>query len=231
MSTQEVICGDAIELAKTFVPTGPTVLITDPVWPNRAEHLFAGVDAFRLLGHTLMLLSRHRHMITHLVLHVGCTTDPRFLNAIPYYPDWPFWRTCWLRYDCGVSRGQSVIGSDVAYIYGRPRYPEGTRVMPGEAPRGYGSRHRGRGAGTHPCPRDIDHVRWLVRWCTLPGETILDPFCGSGTTLVAAKEHGRNAIGWDIDPAYCELARQNLAQRELFPGSADAVAAQEGAAP
>jgi len=40
---------------------------------------------------------------------------------------------------------------------------------------------------------------------------VLDPFCGSGTTCVAALETGRHWVGYDIDPAYCDLARRRIA--------------------
>ena len=50
----------------------------------------------------------------------------------------------------------------------------------------------------------------LVRDFTDEGETILDPFAGSGTTLVAARRNGREGIGYEIDPNYAEMARRRL---------------------
>lgn len=67
----------------------------------------------------------------------------------------------------------------------------------------------------HPCPKPIKVWTWLVEKASLDGELILDPFMGSGTTLRAAKDLGRRAIGIEIEEKYCEIAVKRLAQEVL----------------
>lgn len=62
----------------------------------------------------------------------------------------------------------------------------------------------------HPCPKPLWLMEALVRDFTDPGETILDPFAGSGTTGVAAIRLGRNFIGWERDPKYHAIATKRL---------------------
>jgi len=64
------------------------------------------------------------------------------------------------------------------------------------------------GASTrkHPAPFPIELAARLVRMFSFYGDTILDPFCGSGTSLIAALRNCRNGIGIEIDPEYCRMA-------------------------
>jgi hypothetical protein len=60
-------------------------------------------------------------------------------------------------------------------------------------------------------------MRALVRDYSRPGDTVLDPCCGAGTTLVAAKEWGRNSIGYDLEQAHVEVSRERVAgARQAF---------------
>ena len=69
---------------------------------------------------------------------------------------------------------------------------------------------KGDARADHPCPKPIGLMLELVELFTDPGETILDPFAGSGTTLVAAKQLGRKAIGIEISEEYCRVAIKRL---------------------
>lgn len=73
--------------------------------------------------------------------------------------------------------------------------------------------------GVHPCQKPVD----LMRWCVgMVDGVILDPFMGSGTTLVAAKMEGREAVGIEIEERYCEIAANRLSQGVLDFGGSDA---------
>jgi modification methylase len=69
------------------------------------------------------------------------------------------------------------------------------------------------GASTlkHPAPFPLELATRLVRMFSFTGDTVLDPFAGTGTTLVAALQNQRNAIGVEIDPDYMSLASRRLA--------------------
>lgn len=69
--------------------------------------------------------------------------------------------------------------------------------------------------GPHPTMKPLPLVKRLVELFSDEGETILDPFAGSGTTLVAARDMGRKAIGIEIDEKYAEVIAKRLSQSNL----------------
>lgn len=64
----------------------------------------------------------------------------------------------------------------------------------------------------HPTQKPEDLMRWCMKQVPKAFETILDPFMGSGTTLVAAKREGRRAVGIELEERYCEAAVKRLQQ-------------------
>ena len=64
----------------------------------------------------------------------------------------------------------------------------------------------------HPTPKPVELYKALALAFSDEGQTILDPFMGSGTTLRAAKDLGRYAIGIEIEEKYCEIAKRRMAQ-------------------
>ena len=90
---------------------------------------------------------------------------------------------------------------------------------------------RGEPVSFHPTQKPLGLMRWLIERHSRPGDLILDPYAGSGTTLRAAKDLGRRAIGIEIEPLYCETAARRLAQEVLpFEEEAEASIRAEGTA-
>jgi site-specific DNA-methyltransferase (adenine-specific) len=63
----------------------------------------------------------------------------------------------------------------------------------------------------HPAPFPVELPEQLIRLYTFADDLVLDPFMGSGSTLVAAARLGRRYVGYDLDPAYVEIARERVA--------------------
>lgn len=73
----------------------------------------------------------------------------------------------------------------------------------------------GTDATSHPAPFPFDLARDHIASWSNPGDLVLDPFSGSGTTAKAAKTLGRQFIGLEVNPEYCRIAEQRLAQEVL----------------
>jgi hypothetical protein len=86
----------------------------------------------------------------------------------------------------------------------------GFRTDPRSANGGYENKPAPPAANHHPTVKPLDLMQWLVRLVTPKGGTVLDPFCGSGSTLVAADREGFDAIGIELDPEYAEIARRRF---------------------
>ena len=125
----------------------------------------------------------------------------------------PDWIICWFKPAAMVRSPFGACNWEPIMFYGNTRPHKGCRVdvvragivpIPDSALKG------------HPCPKPDQWAIGLVRMLSDFGETILDPFMGSGTTLVAAKRLGRKAIGIEIEEKYCAIAVQRL-QQEVLP--------------
>jgi site-specific DNA-methyltransferase (adenine-specific) len=78
----------------------------------------------------------------------------------------------------------------------------------------------------HPAPFPVELAERLIRMFSFAGDTVLDPFAGTGTTAMAAVATGRNSISLEIEPKYLALAEERLREATWLPRSFGAVNAK-----
>ncbi len=91
-----------------------------------------------------------------------------------------------------------------AYLLAKGNPPQPTQRIPDVLEWKYS------GNKLHPTQKPLCVLTPLIQCFSCPGDVVLDPFCGSGSTLVAAKLQGRKSIGIELDPRYSEIARNRL---------------------
>jgi site-specific DNA-methyltransferase (adenine-specific) len=198
--------GDSRELLPQITGSFDAV-ITDPVWPNAPETIPGHQEHEELMRSVSSLLVGRAK---RLVVHLASLSDPRWLVNVD--ARWPFLMQHQLEYAMPSFRGRSMT-NDVAYAFGS--YPE-RKHSPGSV-------HPGRITCTtprdvkqheHPSARSYQHVQGLVKWWAGLGP-ILDPFAGSGTTLLAAKNAGMAVTGIEQEERFCDLIVSRLRQSRM----------------
>lgn len=205
----QVIEGDCLEILSDLPDRSVDVILTDPPWPDTQVNFAA--DPVKLFAQFARQAAR---LTERLIVVLGCDTDIRFLASVP--ESLPFFRICWLRRIPCSYRGSLMYAADVAYVFGHRKTNAINRVIGGEST---AVLQRDQDPNPHPTRRHLEHMSWLVRHLSRTGQLILDPFCGSGTTLVAAKRANRRYCGIDIVREYVEYSRLRLSRETtLFDG-------------
>ena len=123
-----------------------------------------------------------------------------------FYPQ-PFWQICWHKpASSSFNRMGGFNAWEPIFTYGKV-----TKAKLGQDYILCNVLNLKKGAESeHPCPKPLPLMIKLLEHFSEPNDFILDPFCGSGTTCVAAKMLGRHYIGIDISEKYCEIARMRI---------------------
>jgi site-specific DNA-methyltransferase (adenine-specific) len=213
--------GDSREIAPTLTAD---VLITDPpygiglVSKRNADYRVRGFDHKGLPPASVIYEDSREHVegliasvVRVLVARIGRAVvfpGPKMLFA---YPEPASIGAVWTPAGGGRTAWGFQCSHPILY-YGKDPYLVDGK---GGRPNGFKDDQPGREDLDHPCPKPLPWMLWAVNRASRPGETVIDPFMGSGTTLRAAKNLGRKAIGIEIEERYCEIAARRMGQ-EVF---------------
>lgn len=126
----------------------------------------------------------------------------------------PTWEYCWKTNTKSLGGASTFhIGFEPILSYGFPITPPANDVF--DYPIQSDTTNPG-GKG-HPWPKPINLIKSFVGYWSKPGDTIFDPFMGSGTTGVACVQLGRNFIGCEIDPDYFAIAEKRIRDAQQQP--------------
>ena len=193
MEENTIICGDCLEVMKDWPDGCVDLVLTDPPYNVGLNYDIHSDNIKDYPAFVRKLSGEGIRLSNKFAVTSG-------IRNIDLYPK-PKWILCWSkpnsmrRNDLGgfnmwepiLFYGKKVIYQD---LFKCPTIPQADNG--------------------HPCPKPLELFKWLVRVITEPNDLILDPFCGSGTTCVAAKMLGRRYIGIDISPDYCQIAEDRL---------------------
>ena len=195
----QIICGDCLDVMKDWPDGCVDLVLTDPPYGVGVEY-----DVFDDTQEAVKKLAipfvRESQRVSRLVVFTSGV-----INAW-HYPQ-PDWVMAWVN-KAGANSGPWGFSCwQPILCYGPEPHLKN----------GMGRRHdiimaneRAERLG-HPCPKPINFWYSLLRRVSvLYNDVIIDPFCGSGTTCVAAKMLGRDYIGIDISEEYCKIARERL---------------------
>jgi len=186
--------GDCLDILKTLDAGSVDAVVTDP--PYGLDFQGSNWDAF------IPLWLGEARRVANVVIF---TTAPTTMWDYPQ----PDWVNCWYR---EASNSRAVSGGfnhwSPVLIYGKVKFPVDSiklHAIQHAQPKGF----------PHPSPKPIALMTWLVSNGSNEGDTILDPFMGSGTTGVACVKTGRNFIGVELDPGYFAIAERRIAEAQL----------------
>lgn len=187
--------GDCLDVLRTLDAGSVDLIVTDPPYPKEYEHLYGAMakEAKRVLrrGGSLVTLCGHYQMARVL---------PAMAEHLKY-------RWC-VKYDQPGSHARMAMGILVTWK------PLLWYVNEALSPRrnvtdSVIGKKRSKTSG-HPWEQEMGYALWAIQNLTDPGDLVLDPFMGSGTTGVAALQEGRRFIGVELDAGYFDIARRRI---------------------
>lgn len=208
-----IYCGDCLEILPLLSDNSVDLVLTDPNYgigeSNEKNASRGGLAKPKDYGHYEW--DRVRAPQSAFVEMMRCSEDQVIFGG-NYFIDYLYPTSCWLVWD--KDNGQSDFADcELAWT----SFSSAVRRFKYRW-QGMLQEHAGRHKETrvHPTQKPLPLFKWILENYSETNQLILDPFLGSGTTAVAAKNLGRKFIGIEISEKYCEIAKQRLAQEVLL---------------
>ena len=223
---QTLYLGDCLEVMPALgkvdaVKLKGCAIITDPPYGiNYLAQQPGAVIHERINGDDGSLSLQEMIAFNGPVLAFGANNFP---EQLPHRGRWLCWDKRTIDGACDAMMGSPF---ELAWANKKTGYDKIVRILHGGAVNADGGRR------VHPTQKPIQLMVAAIRWAAIDAETILDPFMGSGTTLVACAKLGRKGIGIDLDPDYfdiaCKRVEEAYRQPDLFIEQPKPQSKQEG---
>lgn len=218
----KVICGDCLEIMKKIPDGAVDLVLTDPPYgmsyvSSRRKHKFAEIENDSTLDMTwfdsfadasFRVLTENSHL--YAFCNDYAISDFRMLlkqNGIS-----PKRTLVWVKNNHTSGDLEGDYGGRVEFVLYAQK---GRRLLNGKRCSNVLEFDRV-AVLNHPTEKPVPLMGFLIKKSSTPTELIVDPFVGSGSTAVAAKQLGRKFIGIEINMDYCKIAEDRLRQEELF---------------
>ena len=199
MTNVDLRLGDCLDVLPTLAAGSVDAVVTDP--PYGVNYKYAShVDSAENLAALVPLFLREaRRIAKRTAVFTGTKNLGLYADA-----DWVY---SWVvPQGAGVSAYGFTCWTPIAF-YGKDAF-----AGKGSYPDTFVDYKAKREGVDHPAEKPLSVMLWALERFTHPGQTVLDPFMGSGTTGVACMKLGRNFIGIEKDPGYFAIAQRRIEQ-------------------
>ena len=208
MQINQIICGESASVLSTFPSLSVDLVVTDPPYLGRYRDRFgrtlANDDNPEAVLSVYDEVFRVLKPDSYCVTFYGWTAIPGFAGAWDRAGFRPVGHIVWPKPYFSKAR-HTRYSHESAYVLakGYPKLPDDP-IHDVQAWEYSGNR-------AHPTEKAVSVIEPLIDAYSKPGDLVLDPFSGSGTTSVAAALNGRSYIGIELEQKYCDLAQRRLA--------------------
>lgn len=223
LEINKIHLGDCFELIKQIPDKSIDLVLTDPPYLQdshggggafgcRMRSYHKGVDSLGM-GFNNVILAEIVRVCKKLNLYIFCSKN-QILQILTFFQNYKYDILTYHKSNPTPTCNNKYLSDTEYIIYAResgvPLYGNY------QTKKKWFIQENGKSEFDHPTVKPLNIIETLINNSTLQGNLVLDTFISSGTTAVACKNLKRNFIGIEIDPKYCEIARQRLRQELLF---------------